>query len=891
MPRPSSEARRRSPPRGVLERFTRWALASVGTAALLWRAVGLFKRSASTRRGAPPGPAPVLGQEGDGDAREGHPPPDRARTVRSGPELDHDLKNRLAAALGYTELLEDAVLGPLRPRQHEAIHRIQVSLQQALDLVGELVRADPESPTVPSPDQDPAAPLDTERSTRSTAPHTVIAADGGGRRPAAPRSRSSDGRWMSNDVPPRAPSSDGPPATDPSGHAAIELLRNSREIFRILIESELLGVVVTDRSGQVELWNRGAERLTQYPAEEAIGKDIEAIISMPANGHTPAPRLLEEAANNERRQMRWRLARRDGSTFLAEVAVMRLRDDGRAIGYTIGFFDVTSQEHAELERERLLRRLAAERARLDSVIGSVPAGILLVDAPSGEIIFGNPEAERILGYPVPQGRSIFEWEAIEAFRGAGHTVSLHDWPPVRSLSGETIRGEEYRYTRKDGSTLWIRLSGAPIRDDEGEIIGAVTVFFDITEEHRTRTSQRLLAEAGEILAESLDLHDTAQRLATLLVSGFANDCIIEISTPNNRSVERIATASRDPGRVERLEQLERFPPDFERGPLSRRLLARESVLASTVSEDDLRRIATDDDHLELLRQIAPQSAILVPLLARGQTSGVMTLLRSGDDKCYDETDLELAEEIARRFAIALINARLYEKAVVANQAKSDFLAVMSHELRTPLNAIIGFADLLLMGVPEELPESDRRPVHRIVASARHLRELIDEILSFSRTEAGTEEVAVERVDLREVLRDVVAGAESQAREKGLEFAPDLPREETPVKTDPAKLRQIVRNLLSNGVKFTERGRVELFVRHEDDHIVVRVHDTGIGIPPELRERIFEPFWQVEQGSTRSAGGTGLGLSVSRRLARLLGGDITVESEPGVGSTFTVKIPG
>jgi signal transduction histidine kinase len=231
------------------------------------------------------------------------------------------------------------------------------------------------------------------------------------------------------------------------------------------------------------------------------------------------------------------------------------------------------------------------------------------------------------------------------------------------------------------------------------------------------------------------------------------------------------------------------------------------------------------------------------------------------------------------------------EAVTANRAKSRFLAVMSHELGTPLSAIIGYADLLLMGTPEPLPEgAAREQVTRILANARHLLQLVDEVLSFSRLEARGVEIHLEPTDQREVIRDVVAIIEPLAQERQLQFELHAPDPPTSIETDPGKVRQILVNLLSNSVKFTERGSVRLVVRREDACEVFEVQDTGIGIAAEHQETIFEPYKQVDPGPKRRAKGTGLGLTVSREFARLLGGSLDVTSTPGKGSTFTLRIP-
>ena len=226
----------------------------------------------------------------------------------------------------------------------------------------------------------------------------------------------------------------------------------------------------------------------------------------------------------------------------------------------------------------------------------------------------------------------------------------------------------------------------------------------------------------------------------------------------------------------------------------------------------------------------------------------------------------------------------------ANGAKSDFLAVMSHELRTPLAAIMGYQELLADGITGPVTEAQGQQLARIKLSARHLLSLIDEILTFTRLDAGRETVLEEEVELDQVLRDAYEIVEPLAEAKKLQLRLSSPGKGVVIETDPTKLRQILVNLLSNAVKFTQEGHVELAGRVLENQVVLTVEDTGIGIGEEHLGRIFDPFWQVEQKATRRASGTGLGLTVSRRLANLLGGDVVVRSEVGKGTTFTATLP-
>ena len=236
------------------------------------------------------------------------------------------------------------------------------------------------------------------------------------------------------------------------------------------------------------------------------------------------------------------------------------------------------------------------------------------------------------------------------------------------------------------------------------------------------------------------------------------------------------------------------------------------------------------------------------------------------------------ERVARRDAEA------------ASSAKSDFLAVMSHELRTPLNAIIGYTALLHDEVTGPLTEQQRAQLGRVKASAGHLLSLIEQVLSLSRIEARQEEVRVERADARAIVAEAAALAETAIAAKSLTLHVDVPAEPCLLDTDVTKLRQILLNLLGNAAKFTDRGRVRCRLYGESEAVVIEVRDTGRGIASDDLGRVFEPFWQGDAAARERPEGAGLGLSVSQRLARLLGGEITVKSRVGLGSTFTLRLP-
>jgi signal transduction histidine kinase len=303
-----------------------------------------------------------------------------------------------------------------------------------------------------------------------------------------------------------------------------------------------------------------------------------------------------------------------------------------------------------------------------------------------------------------------------------------------------------------------------------------------------------------------------------------------------------------------------------------------SELPIAVFVADLERTAPS---FRFLSKLTSGRSIVVlerPIRAPSLVS-LMTSLLQARDRQYDVRDLMAELGRARRVAEE------------ANRAKSDFLAMMSHELRTPLTAIIGFGDLLYEGISGPLGELPRSQIGRIRQGARHLLALIEDILSYSRIEAGKQELSIETVNVGDLARDAAGVVEPLATKKGLALRVSVPDVRVAIATDARKLRQILLNLLGNAVKFTERGEVVLTVEHgADGGVAFRVRDTGGGIAPTHLERIFQPFEQVDTSLANRHQGTGLGLGLSRKLAHLLGGELSVESELGVGSTFTLLLP-
>jgi signal transduction histidine kinase len=357
--------------------------------------------------------------------------------------------------------------------------------------------------------------------------------------------------------------------------------------------------------------------------------------------------------------------------------------------------------------------------------------------------------------------------------------------------------------------------------------------------------------------------------------------------------QRVAVAHADPSHapIAYALQWQYAPRQDESGSVTRVVRTGRPELIAHVHDAMLTAVARDEEHLRTLRGMRLTSYITVPLVAQERVLGAITFGSAGSGRHYGPSDLALAEELARRAALAVDNARLYREAREANRVKSQFLATMSHELRTPLNAIAGYAELLDLGLHGPVTEEQREALRRIRVNQRHLLGLINDVLSFTRLETGRLEFDIVDVGVEETLSAARAHIEPQiaARELHYEYHPGDPA--ITCRADRDKLQQIVLNLLTNAVKFTPAGGcITLEWEASPDDVAIRVRDTGRGIPRDKLAMIFEPFVQLDTAFSARFDGAGLGLAISRELARAMDGEVSVESGIGNGSTFTVTMP-
>jgi signal transduction histidine kinase len=393
----------------------------------------------------------------------------------------------------------------------------------------------------------------------------------------------------------------------------------------------------------------------------------------------------------------------------------------------------------------------------------------------------------------------------------------------------------------------------------------------------------LLRAEIAILATSLDFRTTIVSLARLAVSRLADWCAV-FMFENEQTIRRITVMP-----VEAAEAL--YPLDLHvaAGP-GHVFRTGEHEVSSSVTDEILESFGLKPTQSFLLDGRKPASYLCVPLSARGRTIGAMAFIAFDSRRLYAETQIAMARDLACAAAVAMDNAKLYREAQEANRLKDEFVAMVSHELRTPLTPILGCIHLLRTANLSEA--SFARALEIIERNAHAQVQIVEDLLDVSRIVAGKLHLAMKSIQVTPVVSAAIDSVRPMAEAKGIQIITMLEDVQHPIDGDPDRLQQVVWNLLSNAVKFTPpEGRIAISVRRDNDHILVEVTDTGVGIPSDFLPYIFDRFRQGNESSAKMRSGLGLGLAIVRHLVELHHGSIEAAS-PGIGqgAIFTLKFP-
>ena len=633
-------------------------------------------------------------------------------------------------------------------------------------------------------------------------------------------------------------------------------LQESEERLRGLIDTVVDGILLIDDKGTVADINPAAERIFGYAAAEVIGQNVR--ILMPEPYHSEHDGYIARFLNTGEkriigigREVRGR--RKDGAEFPMELAVGELQVGGVRMFNGI-VRDITERKRAEEE----LGKLALVASWTDNAV-------VLTD-PEGRIEWINEGFTRLTEY---------ELEEVVG-RRPGDFLQGPDTNPqtVAYMRDQLAREEGFNvelinYT-KSGRRYWVQMEIQPIRDEEGQLVRFMGIESDITE--------RWLAE------ETLRNISTLQRA----ILNSANYTII--ATDTEGMILTFNAAAEETLGYRRGEVVGKRTPEFihdaeEIALRARELsaeLGREVAPGFEVLAAKARLRELDEREWTFVRKDGSRFPVLLSVTAlRDDQERITGFLGIGSDI----TERKRAEE-------AVLRAR--DEAEDASRAKSQFLANMSHELRTPLNAIIGYSEMLQEEAEDQGLEGYIIDLERIHGAGKHLLSLINDILDLSKIEAGRMDLHIEEFAVRELLDEVAATAKPLIEENKNILKAEIAEGVAEMVADQMKVRQILFNLVSNAAKFTQEGRIEVRVSSEsaegNNWLRFEVEDNGIGMTPEQVEGLFQAFRQADPSTTRKYGGTGLGLAITRRFCELMGGEVGVESRPGEGSTFFIRLP-
>ncbi len=656
-------------------------------------------------------------------------------------------------------------------------------------------------------------------------------------------------------------------------------------------------VIVTDHTGRVTFMNPVAEVLTGWLQAAAVGQNLTTVFTIinettRATVENPVDKVMRLGtivglANHTM------LIAKDGTEHPIDDSGAPIRaEKGDVVGVVLVFRDITERKEAEAERTDLLAREQAARAAAEAsehyyrfLAESIPQ-IVWTARPDGWRDYYNQRWYNYSGLTVEQTEG-WGWEVVVHADDRQRCLDL--WH--HSLQTGERYESEYRFKRTDGVYRWYLSRALPARDAQGQVIKWFGTSTDIDDQKRAVRALEVLAEASAVLASSLDYEETVAGVARLVVPDLADWCAVDVLDPNG-DLQRLAVAHVDPDKMKWAHELwQRYPPNKDAPTGSYNVIRTGKTEFIPEVTEAMLAVVTDEELLSIIHTIGFTSVITAPLIVRDRTLGVLTLVSAESRRHYTEADVSLAEDLARRAAVAIDNARLYREAQEAVHMRDQFLSIAAHELKTPLTSMLGYTQLVQRRTQREgtLNERDQRALRLVADQTERLNRMVASLLDLSRLETGQLSIEQIPVDLGALAGRLVEEVQPSLDRHRLVL--QVPATPLLIEGDPLRLEQVLQNLIQNTVKYEpEGGTVTVQVAQRDGAACVAVTDEGIGIPEHALPRLFSRFYRAPNVDPQQISGMGLGLYVVKEIVALHGGTVGVTSTEGQGSTFTICLP-
>jgi signal transduction histidine kinase len=438
-----------------------------------------------------------------------------------------------------------------------------------------------------------------------------------------------------------------------------------------------------------------------------------------------------------------------------------------------------------------------------------------------------------------------------------------------------------------GTSHWFDVTVEPRRNAEGETIGVISVYWDISERKRIEDEERLLAETGKIVVSAgSDQTALLTDVANVIAHTIADWCAVDLV--HNGSFHRLRVVHSDPSLAAICTALEQRPIHQRRTLLSDAVGSQRPILMSDVAPGYLETRAVDAEHLRLLRALDPTSFIIAPLVARGQSLGTLAFGASGGSRRYGPMDVSIAERLATVVALAMDNVRTYQDLERAVRARDEVLGIVAHDLRNPLNTILAAARIVESHIADDGARTGHTSVEIILRSVTRATRLISDLLDITSIDAGQLSIVPDRFSAEQLVIDATDDQRLLASSASVDLRLDLERPLPEAWADRDRCLQVFENLIGNAIKFTpRRGRITVGARAGNGDVHFWVADTGPGLAPEHLARVFDRFWQAKHAKSE---GSGLGLPICKGIIEAHGGRIWVESSQGQGTTFHFTVP-